>query len=205
MELGCFGSVLFRDESASSRCLMCHLSDACRQKIEEARAELLEWHKNSMPKPRSQHAKFTRVVIERGLERTPDSTRAGVVTDKPLLESGDKPQTPEALVPTLNTKPRQVLEAIRKRGIRVEDLRRGVNPFPPESSAFLRASAEWLINAPGLEQLTRQGLAKHLEHELQWAEKTASSYTNIVLEILEHTGCVIMDGARIHPRRDSGQ
>lgn len=195
-KMGCFGSALFRERSPGGRCSRCPLNTACADHVEGIREKLYSIA-DGLNSLRSRKGKRIRNLIDgKELNDGIDLSKQGKVGE----DSTPEPVTVDATRGELNKKPLEFYQKWIAQGVRFEDITRGINAFTQSKATFAKVAVGWLLEV-GHMRITRNELTQYLVRTLNWSEGTAKSHTNILCDVLQYTGVIVMDGSHIHIRR----
>jgi hypothetical protein len=202
--MGCFGSALFKDRSPGGRCERCPLQVACEDHIVGIREKILAAAEGIASLRSRRGKRISNLINDRPLNQGIDLNKPGKVTEADAEEE-EEPQlsTTQATVVTrgdLNKKPMEFYQKWVAQGVRFEDICKGINAFATTKATFARVAVGWLIEV-GHMRITRSELSQYLVRTLGWSEGTAKSHTNILCDVLEYAGVIVMDGAHIHLKR----
>lgn len=201
--MGCFGSALFKDRSPGGRCERCPLQHACEDHIEGIREKLLSTAEGLASLRSRRGKRLNNIINGQPLDEGINLAKPGRV-QPPDVEDAPKVEAQPSVAVTrgdLNKKPMEFYQKWVAQGVRFTDICKGINAFAETKATFAKVAVGWLIEV-GHMRITRSELSQYLVRSLQWSEGTAKSHTNILCDVLEYAGVIVMDGAHIHMKRN---
>ena len=182
-QLGCFGSILFRDRNPSGRCSNCAEAGNCDNHIQETREKIYE-HAQALAPLKTKKGQKLKEFLDKKLE--------------PPTEADNNAQKYSQVTRhDLNKKPLEFYQKWIASNIDFQSITRGENPFINSKSTFARVCTSWLLE---VKTPTKSAMRAYLERVLNWSFGTANSHVNIYCEVMQYAGVLILDNDQIHIR-----
>lgn len=191
-KIGCFGSVLYQDDS-SKRCSTCPLLVECKTEVVANRKKLVEWREEIRSNPKA--AKATKQAVGRAIraEKATEVAAAVAITDADPVTAKLRAN----VAACKNKKAREHAEKWLNKGVDVHAYRRGVNGFEKCGNAFAVAAMKFLMER---KSCTHMELIDHLMLTQGWKGGTANSHATITFEAFNALEVVYLTGGKAHLR-----